>query len=314
MWTSTPKTTQRRNFRPGGDRLEAREVLSTLPLLAHTTRVFATFPGQVQPAPAFTGGALGSVAFNGGGGSAGSSIPSSATSRVLTAITPSASSATNFNLFGTGSRIGNPFVSTPSNVNLNILTNGGLLAGTSAGLVGGAVAPALTSGFGALSGLAFNNGLGGTPFSTGGNVGFNNNLFGSGFGATSGLAFNAGLGGTGSGSFLSNSGLVFNNGIGGTGNTQIPNGIGATTGLAFNTGVRGLGTFTGVNGVGVSNGLTFTGGTGFNNRLNSPFTGLNTSLLGVGRSFASNLSSGFGTAAGTGVNILMGSGNGVTTF
>jgi len=208
---NTTAQAPRRAFRPDGDRLESREVLNATSLFGNSTMTFPFMTGTTAVTPAFAATTFGASRL---GGTSVVSTP---------AVTNLASTFNNFGLgsqnfingLGTATRIASSFINLPNNINPNLLVNGGrFITGT---LSQGSLNPGLTSGFGVQSGLAFNQGLGGTGFGLGSNVGFNGNLFGNGLGASTGLAFNNGLGGFGNGSFLSSSGLAFNQGLGGFG-------------------------------------------------------------------------------------------------
>jgi len=228
-----------RVFRPAPDRLETREVLSTFTGLA-----------AGSPALAFVNPLLNlsrnTSAFSTAGannGLAGGTILNF--NRAFT--TPGGSNNVNPNLLANGGRLVN-----------NGLTNGFSQAQFRNSNPGG-----LSNGFGATSGLAFNNGLGGVGFSSGNN----------GFGATTGLSFNNGLGGTNFGSSPnrfgagSAAGLANNNGLGGVFIGSPGNGVGTANGLGgTNIGTSG-------NGFGAASGLAFNNGIGgFNNAVNNPFS------------------------------------------
>jgi len=258
--THSAKTTSAttRAFRPAADRLEAREVLNAS-LFGNASMAFPGLTGSaVGTTPAFAN-SFGSTQSASGasfvGGFNATSIIGNALSNNtglnVGSVTPTTQSLT-------GSNAGNflsSFIHLPTNVNLNsIFANrgGSLLSSVGTGLTNNN----LTSGFGTQSGLAFNNGLGGTGFGLGSNVGFNSGLFGSGLGATTGLSFNNGLGGTGTGAST--------------------NGLAATNGLAF---TGGLGFNNAFNNTFNSLGSTFLG---FGNNLNTALTNTSTFTSGLG--------------------------------
>jgi len=253
MWpfTSTKSArtaSNRREFQPSADRLEAREVPATIsPLFGHSTQVFTGFAGQAVALPAFSTATM---------------SPSLATGRGTTFATPVATSVINF-------------TPTTSTAFRNVQTPLGLALSrfgtTLAGLTGNnGLINTVSNAFGASSGLAFNNGLGGTTvnnaFGTALN-GFGTTFNNSGFGSLLGRLTNSGFGTT------------LNNGFG----TTMNSGFGTTLNSAFNNAFN----------------------SGFNNGVNSSFnSGFNNSFNGFGSVFNSgaNSSSGLGTSAGTTLN------------
>jgi hypothetical protein len=196
MWTpNRTRRTTRRAFRPAADRLETREALSVVtPLLFHSNPNTNALNGQVVSTPAMTGGGFGSAAFNSGGGFF---LTTPSPARTVITITQTARPTTTINpiLIQTGGRT----TSNPS-------------AGSST------TSAALTSAFGAATGLTFSNPI---PFLGPTGLG-NGTVINPGVVTTS-----AGVGGTGSAITISPSGTT----VGGTGT-----GVGTAAGtIAFPT-------------------------------------------------------------------------------
>jgi len=238
----------RRAFHPAPDRLETREVLATIPGLSSLSPTFVN-PLLNLNRNVTTVSTFPSVGSNNG---------------------VAANTILNFNRAFAPAGAAN-------NVNPNLLLNAGrfvnnsLTNGFSQAQFFNSNPGGLSNGFGATTGLAFNQGLGGVGFSNGNN----------GFGATSGLAFNNNLGGTNFGSSPNSfgagaaAGLAANNGLGGvfigspgttsvttgglTGTNSVTanNGFGAASGLLFNNGSGGTNFGTTGNGLGTSTGLAF---------------------------------------------------------
>jgi len=309
----------RRAFRPEADRLESREVLSTLSL-----------PGASRTVaiPGVTGHALANFATSPGGFLSNlnngrfsnfsvtaptNPIPSGNTGAIGTIAIPS------FTRVSSGQS--NPLKEAGQPTSLprepgtpgNIVNNGGLLS-TGLNLANGFAAlnnpangftalnsPALANSTSVVNGLAFDGGLGlTTPFNRFANLANTS--------ANNGLLFTGGLGTTNGSVFNSptNNGLRFTNNLGGTNPAGGINN--ATNGLAFsgNTGLtvpaaltnslsnaasntlafsNGLGTtlpsFNNPFVSSASNGLVFNGGTGFINQNRNPFLGFAANSIGT---------------------------------
>lgn len=185
----------RRAFRPAPDRLETREVLTTITALAAGSPALA-FANPLLNVSRNAGTFPAAGANNGIAGGAISNF-----NRGFT--TPGGSNNVNPNLLVNGGRSG----------------NNGLFNGLSQNQFRNANPGGLSNGFGASTGPGFNNGQGGinigspannsgAPNGLGGvNIGGSNN----GFGAASGVRFNNGFGGTNIGTNGNGTGLGSNN-------------------------------------------------------------------------------------------------------
>ena len=202
--TRRPATTQR-EFKPAGDHLEKREVLSTISPFIHTSAF--RVPGSTQG----PSGAFSNILLNQGGSVVNvnrgfSTMNSGLFSNLGT------SGSFNFN---------NQLNSFPSGLNSNLFQNPSRF-----GSLFGIGTSNVPNGFGTASNTLFSNGVNGTFNNSSRVLGglFNslNNSFGTTFnsgGTSNGLAFNNGLGSGSFGSFNgfgAQSGLAFNNGLGGT--------------------------------------------------------------------------------------------------
>jgi hypothetical protein len=282
-----------RRFRPEGDRLESREVLSMIGGIGGTTAQFAPGLGLHTTSPLSPSTTTNVSPFGALGVStslAGRSTPGMAFSTPTNGFTGLTTNVSRFaTLSGTNSALVGTTNTTPSSVfstsastaplatlTRNTVTHGvttrsvpreaGLQSNVNtslanSGRLGGQFFPASSfpqsSVSGAVSGLAFTGGLGfSTPVS-----GTN--------GAQNGLAFTGGLGFS-TPSFGTNgvqNGLSFTNGSGfsfpSTGFNATSNGLAFTNGSGFSSPSTGFNPAT--------NGLSFTGGLGFTNPNTNPF-------------------------------------------
>lgn len=310
----------RRAFRPGTDRLESREVLSTFPTFANGTAVTIARP---LASPAVSNAAFNIFTAGMQTGRAGFQVFAPSTNSRTVALNPRITStaaavlspstlANNTlanNVTTTARSVANAVTSRVGttagtrtlprlggfnpNVNPNVVNRFGL-AGTT---FTGSNNPALTNSAGVLSGLAFTNGLGFTN---------NTSRFSVANSALNGLAFTNGTGFSTPARTTNSAsnGLAFTNGAGFSvpaGRLSTSTNNAASTGLAFSNGQGGtlparLSPFFNPS----NNGLTFTGGLGFTNPSNNPFlrgtvavpgttiantsSGLGSSLLTIGNS------------------------------
>lgn len=301
MWpfTSTRKPRHgepnRREFRPTGDRLEAREVPATFSVLSHSPQVLTNFAGQSSVTPSFTPAS--SVITR-----TMSAVPTAVTNAGLVTVAPGSGAVR----VSTPFLIRTPFRTFTTNLNPNLFRavnavtvpslNGNVTVPATSSLLNpfaqiGIVSnltPASGNTFNTLSGLGLSNlmtpssllSLGLTPFSSTLNTGVGtslnlgtattavsplasllgtlgmNNTFGSPLSAINSGLTTSTLNGT-----TFNSGATSFSGIGTSAGTTLNSTIGVTNGLAFNNGL-GTGSFGTLSGFGAQSGLAFNNGLG----------------------------------------------------